>query len=276
MRPKYVFRLPVYADSICPDVFADKSLKEISELKLWEGNKQRTIGELFDVQGTPFDPDEDAVIRLVGDLQKVRTVGCNMSFGKLLIEGDIGMRLGEGMKGGEIIVKGNVDSWVGCMMEDGKIEIHGSAGDYVAAPYRGSTEGMKNGVIVIHGDAGNEVGCYMRNGMISIEGNVGEFVGIHMRDGTILVRGNCGGRTGAGMLDGKIIICGRVSSVLPTFTIDSVKSSVKADGEKIKGPFYRFTGDIADQGKGKLYISKPLNPHLSFYEKYLQHESFRG
>jgi hypothetical protein len=30
-----------------------------------------------------------------------------------------------------------------------------------------------------------------------------------------------------------------------------------------------FLGDLAENGEGKLYASKPKNPHLSNYEKFL-------
>jgi formylmethanofuran dehydrogenase subunit C len=109
----------------------------------------------------------------------------------------------------------------------------------------------------------------MRGGVIKVYGNAGDFVGINMSGGEILVLGDCLDRSGAGMLSGKIVLCGHVSSILPTFTIEDVRKSVKVDGEKITGPFYRFTGDIADRGQGRLYVSKERNPHLKFYEKYL-------
>jgi formylmethanofuran dehydrogenase subunit C len=269
LRPRYSFKAPIYADCISPDVFAGKSLKEISALKVWEGNKQCVLKDLFTVKGKVESIPEETTVDIRGNLRKVRTIGAKMTTGKIIIAGDVGMHLGEMMKGGEIIVRGNVDSWAGCMMEDGRIEVIGSAGDYVGAPYRGSTNGMKDGVIIIHGDAGSEVGCYMRGGFINIHGDVNDFPGIHMRDGTMLVQGDCEGRAGAGMLNGKIIICGHLPSVLPTFTIDSIRPTVKAEGEKVTGPFYRFIGDIAENGKGKLFVEKTGNPHLSFYEKYL-------
>lgn len=109
----------------------------------------------------------------------------------------------------------------------------------------------------------------MRGGTIKVDGNVGDFVGTHMSDGTIYVQGDCTGRAGAGMLNGKIVIGGRVPSVLPTFTIDSIRQTTKVNGEKVAGPFYRFIGDIADNGKGKLFVKTANNPNLSFYEKYL-------
>jgi len=230
---------------------------------------RRVLRDLFGIQGEVKDPSENVTVRIVGDLSRVRKVGARMAHGRMVIEGDVGMHLGESMTGGEIVVNGNVDSWAGCMMEGGRIEVKGNAGDYVGAPYRGSTKGMRDGVIVIHGDAGTEVGCYMRGGMIKVDRNVGDFAGIHMTDGTIYVQGDCTGRAGAGMLNGKIVISGRVPSVLPTFTIDSLRSTTRVDGEKVAGPFYRFIGDIADNGKGKLFVAKASNPHLSFYERYL-------
>jgi formylmethanofuran dehydrogenase subunit C len=267
--PKYSFKFPIYAECIAPDIFVGKSLEEIGALKVWEGNRQRSLDEIFDINEAATNPTDKAAIYLSGDFRKVRMIGCRMTSGAIVVEGNVGMRLGEGMEGGEILVKGNVDSWVGGIMKGGKIEVTGSAGDYVGASYRGSTEGMMNGVILIHEDAGSEVGCYMKGGLIKVEGNIGEFVGVHMRDGTIIAQGDCKGRAGAEMLDGRIIICGQVPSVLPTFTIDSIRPDVKVDGEKIVGPFYRFVGDITENGKGKLFIAKSRNPHLAVYEKYL-------
>jgi len=244
-------------------------LKEIMELEVWEGNKKKALGELFQIQGETEDSQENITLQISGDLRKVRMIGANMTGGKILIKGDVGMHLGEKMEGGEIIVDGDADSWTGSMMTGGRIEVKGSVEDYLGAPYRGSRNGMKGGTIIVHGDVGNEAGCFMRGGVIKVYGDAKDFVGIHMTDGEILIMGDCQDRPGAEMLNGKIVICGHVSSILPTFTIEEIRKSVKVDGEKIEGPFYRFIGDIADQGKGKLYVSKERNPHLRFYEKYL-------
>jgi len=156
------------------------------------------------------------------------------------------------------------------MMKGGSIVIHGDAGDYMGAPYRGSTEGLRGGKITVYGNVGNEVGAHMRKGIIKIYGNAGQFVGLRMHDGTIYVQKDSEGRAGACMTDGKIVIGGFLESVLPTFTIDSVKEKVKIEeGEAVKGPFYLFLGDVTENGKGKLYVSKEKNLHLSIYEKFL-------
>jgi len=269
LHPKRLFKIPIDAECINPDVFAEKSAKEIATLQIWEGNRKRTLGDLFKIKHETDSSSEKPTIRICGDVGKVRKIGAKMSMGNIIIEGDAGMHLGEEMNGGVITVTGNADSWTGAMMKKGTIEIKGNAGDYIGASYRGSTRGMSGGKIIIHGNAGNEVGCFMRKGLIRVHGNTGQFTGIHMRKGTIFLEGNSEGRAGAQMIKGKIVVCGRVPSILPTFTIESVKPKVKVNDEKVKGPFYMFVGDLAEGGEGKLYVSQKQNPHLSFYEKYL-------
>jgi formylmethanofuran dehydrogenase subunit C len=267
--PKRVSKFPIEGKNISPDVFAKKSAKEIAALEMWEGNWKRSIGDLFDIKVDSSSPEE-VTIKIEGNVGTVRNIGFRMSMGEVTVDGDVGMHLGEEMSGGSIVVSGNAGSWAGSQMNDGTIEIKGNAGDYVGAAYRGSTKGMNGGKVIIHGNAGHEVGCFMRNGVIKVLGNVGIFAGIHMNNGTIFVQGTSQGRAGAQMTNGKIVLAGHSEGVMPTFTIEDVKATVKVDDEKIEGPFYLFTGDLADNGKGKLYVSKPKNPYLSSYDKYLE------
>jgi len=268
LQPKYLFKAPVEAPCISPDVFASKNSDEIAKLPLWEGNRQRTLSELFEINGESINKPENQNIHLNGDVHKVRRIGSSMSAGEIVIHRDAGVHLGEEMKGGKITVGGNADSWVGAMMKGGIIEVKGSAGDYVGAAYRGSVKGMRGGTIIIHGNAGNELGCFMRKGLIKVYGNTDQFTGIHMKNGTILVMGDSRSRAGAEMTGGKIIVNGKIEEILPIFTIDSVKAKVKVNGDEVAGPFYLFVGDMAEGG-GKLYVAKTRNPHLRFYEQYL-------
>ncbi len=266
LRLKRTLKVPVEARCISQDIFEGKTVEDIRSLKVWEGNKVRKLGEIFEVEEKRGD---NSTIRILGDLSKIRGIGYQMTHGRIIIEGNVGHRLGEELGGGEIIVHGDTGSWIGSSMKDGRIEIFGCTGDYIAAPYRGSMKGMRGGEIIVHGDVGDEAGGYMRGGLIVIDGCTGQFLGVHMKRGTILVKGSSEGRIGAEMVNGKIVVCGQVPSILPTFTFEDIKSSVKVDGEKIKGPFYRFIGDLTENGEGKLYISKAENPHLKFYERYL-------
>lgn len=269
LHSRYLFRVPVEAQCISPDVFAGKSLDEIAKLPLWEGNKQRSLGELFEIEGEPSDKPESLSIHVHGEVQKVTRIGSGMSAGEVIVSRDVGVHLGEEMKGGKITTGGNADSWLGAMMKGGTIEVKGNAGDYVGAAYRGSVKGMRGGAIVIHGNAGNELGCFMRKGLIKVYGSTAQFAGVHMKDGAILVMGDSDGRAGAEMTGGKIVIKGRMGEVLPTFTIDGVKAKVKVNGDEVTGPFYLFVGDMAESGEGKLYLAQSANPHLKFYEQFL-------
>lgn len=269
LRPKRVFNVPVEADCISPDAFSGKELSAVSHLLVWEGNKQRTLAELFEIEGETAEKPEDLTIHVEGDAHKVRRIGSKMSAGEILIDRDAGTHLGEEMRGGSITVGGNADSWTGAMMRDGMIEVKGSAGDYVGAAYRGMVKGMRGGVIVIHGSAGSELGCFMKKGFIKVYGNVAQFAGVHMKDGTIWIVGDSKGRVGAEMTGGKILVCGRVEEILPTFATDSIRAKVKVEGEEVVGPFYLFVGDLAEQGEGKLYVAKSSNSHLKFYEGFL-------
>jgi formylmethanofuran dehydrogenase subunit C len=268
LTPKRKFTFPVNAECINPDIFQGKNISEIANLQLFEGNKPKELGDLFKIE------DANAVspsITINGDVSEVRKIGTGMKTGEILINGNVGMHLGEKMAGGKITVNGDAWQWAGSAMKKGLIEIHGNAGDYLASPYRGTTEGMKGGKIVVDGDVGNDSGAYLHGGLIKIKGNnIGQFLGFHMSDGTIHVEKNARSRIGANMTGGKIIVSGVVEEVMPTFSIDSVKPKVKIDDtESAAGPFYVFLGDLAEKGKGKLFVSKANNPQLKTYEKFL-------
>jgi formylmethanofuran dehydrogenase subunit C len=271
LYPKRLFNFPVDGECISPDVFAEKSSDEIGKLRIWEGNRKRSLSDIFKIKSETGSPSEEFIIKIRGDMSRVRKIGFKMSMGNIIVEGDAGMHLGEGMKGGVITVTGNANSWTGSKMKGGTIEVKGNVGDYIGASYRGSTQGMNGGKIIIHGNAGYEVGCFMMNGLIKVNGNIGQYAGIHMSNGTIFIHGNSEGRAGAQMINGKIVVCGHIPSILPTFTIDDIRPKVKVNGEKVEGPFYKFIGDLADKGKGKLFVSKTRNPQLNSYEKYLEY-----
>src|SRR4030066_371962 len=212
--PLRKFQFPVMAECINPSVFQGKTVAEIAALNVWEGNKQKRLGDLFSIEE---DKAETPGIRIDGDASEVRRIGEGMKEGEIAINGNAGMHLGEKMTGGKIIVHGNV---------------------------------------------GSDSAVFMKGGIIKIQGNAGPFLGFRMRDGVIHVEKNAGPRLGASMLGGKIIVSGFLEEVMPTFTIDSVKPKVKVDEtESVSGPFYVFLGDLADKGKGKLFISKASNPH---------------
>jgi formylmethanofuran dehydrogenase subunit C len=267
LTPLRKVQFPVIAECINPDVFQGKSLPEIAALSIWEGNKKKKLSDLFKIEENAAETPN---ITVNGDASEIRWVGYSMKNGEIVVNGNIGMHLGERMAGGKITVHGDAAGWAGSEMKDGVLEIMGNAGDYLASPYRGRSAGMSKGKIIVHGNVGSDVAVFMKGGVIKIHGNAGPFLGFRMRGGTVHIKKNIGNRVGACMTGGKIVVSGFLEEVLPTFTIDRMKSKVKIDEEdKASGPFYVFLGDLAELGNGKLFVSKAANSHLSHYAKFL-------
>jgi formylmethanofuran dehydrogenase subunit C len=268
LTPLKKFEAPVQAASITPDVFQGKTLAQITDLPVTEGNVQLTLCDLFKIEETA---DGTSNITLNGDFSRVKRIGQDMKTGEIIINGDVGMHTGEKMAGGKIIVNGNAGGWTACQMKSGIMEIHGDGGDYLASPYRGSEVGMRGGLIVVDGNIGTDSACYMHGGVIKVKGGAGRFLGYHMSNGTIYIEKECAYRLAPRMTGGKIVIGGALEEVLPSFTVDSVKGKVKIDAEQtVQGPFYVFLGDLAENGAGKLFISKSSNPQLGpIYDRYL-------
>jgi formylmethanofuran dehydrogenase subunit C len=267
LTPLRKVQFPVIAECINPDVFQGKSVPEIAVLSIWEGNKKKKLGDLFKIEENKTETPD---ITINGDASEIRWVGYCMKTGEIVVNGNIGMHVGERMAGGKITVNGDAGGWAGSEMKGGVLEIMGNAGDYLASPYRGRSTGMSKGKIIVHGNVGSDVAVFMKGGVIKVHGNVGPFLGFRMRGGTVHIENNIGNRVGACMTGGKIVVSGFLEEVLPTFTIDRVKGKVKIDeNEKATGPFYVFLGDLAEKGSGKLFISKTRNLHLNQYERFL-------
>jgi formylmethanofuran dehydrogenase subunit C len=253
--------LVLEADVITPDTFAGKTLDELKELKVWEGNTAWPLSKFFDVSGTTADKAEDQAIVINGNLPMVKYIGSKMTAGAILIKGNVDMYCGAWMKGGSIIVKGDVDSFCGIQMEGGQILIEGNAANHLGASYRGDWRGMKGGEITCNGNAGLDVGEYMMGGVITIKGNVDINAGIHMgraigpKDvgGKIVIYGNAKGRVGGQMIRGNIYVLGKIAAMMPGFAVKMPDpQEVDMDGKKI--PFQVLTGDRAEAGKGTLYV----------------------
>ena len=251
------------AEVISPDVFAGKTLEDIKKLKLWKGNKQITIEDYFEISGESGDIAEETQIILEGDLSKIKHIGEGMIAGEILIKGNAGMHTAAKMKGGKVTIEGNVDDWAGVEMKGGALSILGNARNYLGAAYRGASVGMKGGTIIVEGNCGMEAGEWMKKGTITIKGKAGAFAGIHMQGGLLILHNLVAERVGAEMKKGKIIIHGKVEELLPSFKFDSEVASAVIDEEKeIEGPFLKFVGDIAEKGKGEIYLNKEANSHL--------------
>lgn len=255
--------VPLEAESISPDLFAERSREEIEALPVAFGNEAHRLADFFQVEG-----ERSEEIMVEGSLERVKWIGSGMTRGRIVIRGDVGMHAGSYMKGGEILIEGSAGDFLGVEMEGGLIRVKGNAGHRAGAAYRGSKYGMRGGIILIEGNVGHEVGAYMRRGLIVIKGNAEDFLGARMAAGTICLFGQAGLRTGGGMQKGTIV-CMHPVELLPTFAYDCTYApvflrilfkglrhlGVQATPEQAFGLYRRHHGDLADVGKGEILIA---------------------
>ncbi|MEM0211895.1 MAG: formylmethanofuran dehydrogenase subunit C [Candidatus Methanomethylicia archaeon] len=280
LKLKDKFIVPIDARSISPDNFVGKSLEDIKKISIFEGGRESTIEDIFDVEGPSFSSKEalnNVEIIIEGaSTGKLRYLGYKMSGGKIIVKGDAGHFIGYRMSNGVIIVEGRAGSYVGSKMKGGSIEIFKDCGDCIGGKLPGEKpgKGMSGGSIIVHGNAGSQVGVGMKGGRILIDGNSGMLCGSYMMGGTIIVKMRCGLYPGARMTAGRIIVGGIVEGILPSFYVDSIIPSIKVREVVFNKPFMIFLGDVLVGGRGTLNISLEDNKLLIEPYKELLEEVF--
>ncbi|MDD1749021.1 MAG: formylmethanofuran dehydrogenase subunit C [Methanothrix sp.] len=251
IRPLQPFGISVEAESISPDKFEPLTLAQIRKLVIWQGNRQRTLSDLFGVEGEEGEegakPAAEITIRLEGDFSRVKRIAEGMSSGTVEVAGSVGMHAGNNMKGGLLRIEGNADDWLGREMRGGKIEVKGNAGNYAGAGYRGEKCGMRGGEIEIGGNAGSYLGEHMCGGSIRMNGDAGDFPGAANQGGTIFIAGSTY-LPGAEMTKGTITVQGK-ARILPGY---QRIQQVSADGVD----YQKYIGDLVENGKGELIVAE--------------------
>ena len=159
VTPLKSFEISVEAENISPDRFAPLTLDGIRGLEIWQGNRKRTLRDLFRVEGDDSQASpEDLKITLQGDFSRVKRIAEGMTAGVVEVQGNAGMHAGNSMSGGLLSIKGNADDWLGREMRGGKVIVSGSAGNYIGAGYRGEKCGMRGGEIEMVGSLGAYLG----------------------------------------------------------------------------------------------------------------------
>lgn len=158
--------------------------------------------------------------------------------GRIIVDGDVGSRMGISMLRGSIYVSGRIEQPMGNVievetdqsgfrkfvsltealersmtvlepncLEEGRLTIS----DGILRDTIGARTGS-GGSILIEGDAGMSTGILMRSGAIDLSGDADRNTGVLMRGGRIVVRGNAGDFTGAEMRGGEIFVAGSAGS----------------------------------------------------------------
>lgn len=254
LKPGKQPEVGLIADTIKPDLFADKDMDEIKSLNVLCGNRESKLGDFFEVSGKKTENAGDIRIVIDGDISKTKMVGKGMRAGEIIIKGGVGLYVCENMRGGKVTVEGSAGSFAGQKMRGGKLTIKGDAGDYLGAAYRGDWRGMSGGTILVEGNAGSEIGVFMVGGKITVKGNCGPFAGVHMKKGLIIIEGAAMDRAGGEMTGGNIVIMGGTEA-LPSFKFERTETNVEIKGEMLEGTYQIYSGDHAERNaKGTLYI----------------------
>lgn len=256
---------PLDADAIAPDRLAALDARQISALQLWDGRTAVALGDVFTVTG-----DRSPNVVLEGDLAQLHGVGTLMSAGTLEVLGSIGRSLGARMRGGAIKVGGNAGDDAGAAMAGGSIVVASNAGDRVGGAVQGASKGMTGGEIIVRGAVGREAGARMRRGTLYCASS-GLGAGTGMIAGNIIVSGTIGDGVGAGNKRGTIVALGDVR-VPPTYAYACTyrpphlslmllslrkRFALPVDDAHLHGLFKRYSGDLADIGKGEILEWQP-------------------
>jgi len=242
VRPREKPFLPIEAETIVPRNFLDGT-----DTTVWRGNRELPLDAVFSVsvEGNAETAAEVEVV-MRGDTALIKRVGEYMDAGRIVVEGDIGMHCGNFMSGGTIEIGGNADGWLGREMRGGSIICRGDAADYCASGYRGDKKGMTGGVVEVFGSVGDFAAEHLAGGTVIVHGSAGDMAGAEMHGGTLIIYGDCT-RPCANMTGGTAFVHGTAYDMLPTFRR---VGTIRREGRT----FIQFTGDIANRGKGNLFV----------------------
>ena len=225
--------------------WASLSAREMAERPVYLVRDGKVmLGDLFDISG-----ESTGQIRFVGDLSHAD-------------------RIGAGLAGGHAVVEGNAGNEAGMAMSGGALEILGDAGSRAGAAPLGHKKGMTGGELIVRGSAGPEAGADMRRGLLVIAGAAGSQTGLGMIAGTVVVFGAAGPDTGLWSKRGTVVALGQITPPATyvyacTYTpvhlrllLIRLRESydLPVRGRHITGPFRRYSGDMAELGKGEILV----------------------
>ena len=142
----------VDASSLALHAWGELASGDVARLMLRvEGPGAVALGDVFAVSG-----ERSNRIRVLGDLSMVEGLGTGLDGAELLIEGNVGARVGARMKGGRITVTGNAGWGAGLEMAGGTLDIGGNAGPRSGGAPLGAKRGMTGGELIVRGSAGSE------------------------------------------------------------------------------------------------------------------------
>jgi len=252
-------------DELIPDNIYNWEKSDFDNYQVPIGNSKFPLSDYFDVEvdGSAESPNE-VVMTLNGDLGRVKYIGTKMSGGQIIANSSVDLHCGAEMSGGSITVNGDAESYAGREMTGGELEIIGNVKEFCGASYIGDWRGMTGGIITIHGNAGKQLGECLTGGEIYVKGNCDILAGIHMTKGFIQIDGDVTRWPGGQMQSGDIVVNGTISRFLEGFEQQEIVVDPLIVGKQYTGKYIKFTGDIARNGKGNLWLNAEKNRELLY------------
>jgi formylmethanofuran dehydrogenase subunit C len=199
-REKFPTR--VDASPLLPESWQDQSPVQLERTPILLGNREVSVGDLFQVRGSL----SDGVLRFEGELARLDRVGRAMSRGRIEVHGSPAHECGAEMSGGTLAIHGDVGHYLGAQQRGGTITVTGSAGNNLGGCYPGSLRGQRGGTILVAGNAGHGAGQYQRRGLIVVAGNVGDEAALAQRAGTLVIGGDVGERCAYDQRRGTVVV----------------------------------------------------------------------
>ncbi|MDO5825047.1 MAG: formylmethanofuran dehydrogenase subunit C [Methanosphaera sp. rholeuAM130] len=248
-------KIPLEFDNVLPELLYDKSIDEIEDTLLYQGNRQKKLSEFFkiDIRGSCEDAS-DCKLVINGKLDRIKYIANKMSCGMIIANGDVDLHAGSMMSGGHLIVNGNAESYLGREMTGGLIEVKGSVREFCGSSYVGEWRGMNGGSIIIEADAGKQLADCMLKGHIHVKGNCDILPGVHMAGGFIQIDGDVESWPGGQMKKGTIVVNGHIKDMLQGFKLKEIVHTPLINGRYFFGRYKLYIGDIGANGKGQLWV----------------------
>ena len=246
--------IPLELDNILPELMYDKSVNQIEEMIVYQGNTQNALSEYFDVEVEVDDIDDGDCQLIINNPSKLKYVGSKMNSGRIVVNGDVDLHVGAQMSGGRILVNGNADSYAGREMTGGCLEVMGDVREFCGSSYVGEWRGMSGGNIIVHGSVGKHLADCMIGGYIHVMGDCDLLAAMHMSGGVIEIDSKVNKWLAGQMKKGTIIINGEVEDLLPNFRLKEVICNPLINDEYHFGSYKVFVGDVTSRGKGSIWV----------------------
>ena len=251
---------------LVPGLLAGLTTAEVERLPIADGNRPLSVGDVFQVAGTPGER-----LTIEGATDRLDYLGAEHSGGDIIVEGDAGGYAGRRMRSGRLEIRGNAGEALASNMRGGLIVVAGNAARRLGTPRPGEKDGMAGGSVVIKGDAGDFCGERMRRGTIVVKGRIGSHAGARMMGGTIYAEQGLGEAAGMQMRRGTLIApnvaqplatfadCGRhdllILRIMAAHWVATLGDLAPPALSPSAAAPRRLMGDMASLGKGEILLT---------------------